>query len=65
MVPYPVSVAVVLAATVLWVWLARRMAIARGRRRLPWMLAAALFGPVPLLVLLIWPKRTITEEETA
>lgn len=65
MVPYPVSLAVVLAASILWVSLARRMAIARGHRRMPWMLAAALFGPLPLLVMLVWPKKASTEEESA
>lgn len=65
MVPYPVSLAVVVAATILWVWLARRMAIARGHRPMPWMLAAALFGPLPLLAMLAWPKKASTEEETA
>ena len=57
MVPTSVSLTVLLAATVLWVWLARRMAIARGLRRFWWMLAAALFGPVALLVMLAWRKQ--------
>jgi hypothetical protein len=45
-----------LAVSIFWIWLTRRLALARGLRHRRWMLAAAFLGPLPLLVILVWPK---------
>lgn len=48
--------ALFVAGTFLCVFFAGRMAIARARPAILWMLAAALFGPLPLIVLAFIPK---------
>ena len=54
----PISLYVVLGAiTVLSILVARRLAAGRGRKSLPWMVTAALFGPFPLIALALLRKR--------
>lgn len=48
--------ALFVVGTFLCVFFAGRMAIARGRPAIVWMLAAAFFGPLPIVVLAFLPK---------
>jgi hypothetical protein len=45
------------AITVLLVYVAGRIAREQGRSVPLWMLATALFGPIPVVILLFLPKR--------
>lgn len=51
------QLALFVAFMVLWVWLARRLAIGRNRPITLWMWLGALFGPFAVVVLALLPAR--------
>ena len=51
------QLALFVAFMVLWVWLARRLAIRRDRSTIAWMWLAALFGPFAVVGLALLPAR--------
>jgi hypothetical protein len=53
----PLELILGLAVTVLCVFAARALAIRKGRSRMGWMWAAALLGPIPLVILLLLPAK--------
>ncbi len=48
---------IALGITFLAVFAAQALAIRKGRSRLGWMWAAALLGPIPLIILLLLPAK--------
>ncbi len=46
-----IATIVLLTANILSVFVARNLALQQSKAPLPWMWAAALFGPLPLLIL--------------
>jgi len=53
----PLELILGLAVTVLCVFAAQALAIRKGRSRMGWMWAAALLGPIPLVILLLLPAK--------
>jgi hypothetical protein len=51
------QLALFVAFMVLWIWLARRLAIRRDRSTIARMWLAALFGPFAVVVLALLPAR--------
>jgi hypothetical protein len=55
----PMTTTLVLTVlTLLCALMAQRLAISRGRKPFPWMLAAVTFGPFPLIPLALLSKRS-------
>jgi hypothetical protein len=48
---------IALGVTFVAVYAAQMLAIRKGRSRIGWMWAAALLGPIPLLILLVLPSK--------
>jgi len=48
--------AVITVFTLLCIWVAQRLAVIQGRKPRPWMVAAALLGPLPLIPLAMLRK---------
>jgi hypothetical protein len=46
-----------LLANILCVFLGRRMALDRAKSPTPWMWLAAIFGPIPLVILALTPEK--------
>ena len=53
----PLELILGLAVTILCVFAAQALAIRKGRSRMGWMWAAALLGPIPLVILLLLPAK--------
>ena len=53
----PLELILGLAVTFLCVFAAQALAIRKGRSRMGWMWAAALLGPIPLVILLLLPAK--------
>jgi hypothetical protein len=53
---------IALGTTLLAVYAAQALAIRKGRSRMGWMWAAALLGPIPLLILLFLPSKLPFEQ---
>jgi endonuclease YncB( thermonuclease family) len=56
MLPPGADVLIVVAAWCLWPWVAWSMARVRSRSVVGWMLAAALFGPITIAILVFLPS---------
>jgi len=53
----PLELILGLAVTFVCVFAAQALAIRKGRSRMGWMWAAALLGPIPLVILLLLPAK--------
>jgi hypothetical protein len=53
---------IALGVTFAAVYAAQALAIRKGRSRMGWMWAAALLGPIPLLILLVLPSKLPFEQ---
>ena len=53
----PLELILGLAVTILCVFAAQALASRKGRSRMGWMWAAALLGPIPLVILLLLPAK--------
>jgi hypothetical protein len=53
---------IALCITFLAVYAAQILAIRKGRSRMGWMWAAALLGPIPLVILLVLPSKLPFEQ---